>query len=76
MAMKTENIIHAYVGIKDGSIRAIVVDDTRYPDDTAEMISDWIKQGRTVERLPLGAALARMGDERFRRLTSAMSEKS
>lgn len=54
---------YAYVGIKDGTIRAIVFDDTRYPDDTARLVADWIKIGRTVERLPLSDAVSRMKAE-------------
>jgi hypothetical protein len=58
--------MEAYVGIKNGSIRAVVVDDPKDTELTAEMLSDWIKMGRTVERMRLDDAIARMKAKRSR----------
>lgn len=57
----------AYVGIKDGTIRAIVVDDPDDTDLTAEMLADWIKMGRTVERMTVEAAIERARSEKPKR---------
>jgi hypothetical protein len=51
---------HAYIGVKDGSARAIVFDDPGYEKDTAKIVSDWIKMGRAVERLPVKEACERI----------------
>lgn len=52
---------HAYIGInKAGSVRAIVFDDPGHETSTAEHVADWIKMGRTVERLPIKEACERM----------------
>ena len=56
--------MQAYVGIKNGTIRAVVVDDPKDTDLTAEMLSDWVKMGRTIERMALDAAIERMRVER------------
>lgn len=53
-----------YVGIKDGSIRAIVVDDPDDTDLTGEMLSEWVKMGRQVERMDLDTAIARARAEK------------
>jgi hypothetical protein len=49
----------AYIGVKDGSVRAIVFDDAGYEKDTAKLVAEWITMGRTVERLPRAEALKR-----------------
>jgi hypothetical protein len=53
-----------YVGIKDGTIRAFVVDDPKYPKDSAKLVAEWIRMGRTVERMDRKVALARIKAER------------
>jgi predicted regulator of Ras-like GTPase activity (Roadblock/LC7/MglB family) len=58
------DVTEAYVGIKDGTVRAIVVDDTRDADQTAKLVADWIKMGRTIERMPLHQAVERIKRER------------
>lgn len=58
----------AYVGIKDGMIRAFCRDDgIEYPDEVATTLADWIKMGRTVERMPAKHALERMKAEHVAR---------
>ena len=45
---------HAYIGIKAcGCVQAVVVDDPKYPKDTARSVSDFIKDGLTVERVTM-----------------------
>lgn len=52
---------HAYIGVnKDGQARAIVFDDPGYESDTAKIVAEWITMGRTVERLPVKEAAARI----------------
>jgi len=60
--------LSAYVGIKDGTVRAIVVDDPADTRLTAEMLGDWVEMGRTIERMTLDAAITRMRCERVDRL--------
>lgn len=60
--------LSAYVAIKDGTVRAIVVDDPADAELTAEMLSDWRKMGRIAERMTLDAAIIRMRCERVDRL--------
>lgn len=59
--------MEAYVGIKDGTIRAIVVDNPDDTDLTAEMLADWIKMGRTIERMSIDAAIERARAEKSKR---------
>lgn len=60
--------LSAYVGIKDGTVRAVVIDDPSDTELTSEMLADWVKMGRTVERMTLDAAIIRMRCERVERL--------
>lgn len=53
---------YAYVAIKDGTIRAFMRDD-EYLDEIATALADWVKMGRTVERMRASAALDRMKAE-------------
>jgi hypothetical protein len=57
----TKLATHAYIGINaEGKMRAIVFDDPAYKKDTAKRVAEWIKMGRTVERLPAQEACDRM----------------
>ena len=58
----------AYVGINNGTVRAVVVDDPNDLDLTADMLAEWVQMGRTVERMTLDAAITRMRCERVDRL--------
>jgi hypothetical protein len=52
---------HAYIGINEnGLARAIVYDDPKWKKDTAKTIAEWIKMGRTIERLPVAEACDRL----------------
>lgn len=63
---------YAYIGINEnGLARAIVFDDPKYKRDTAKTIAEWIRRGRTIERLPVEQAT-----ERLRRDWPAAREKS
>lgn len=55
---------HAYIGVnQQGQARAIVCDDAGYEKDTAKLVAEWITMGRTVERLPIEEAKARLNPE-------------
>ena len=53
----------AYVGIKDGTIRAFTRDAEDYRDDIANSVAIWIRLGYAVERMNATEALARMTRE-------------
>jgi hypothetical protein len=53
--------IMVYAGFNnDGSLRAWVRDDPRYTAHTAETVAEWIKEGRTVQRMTWAEAHAAM----------------
>ena len=53
----------AYVGVKDGETRAFMREEPDYLDDMANTLAEWIRMGRSVERMPAANALARMKRE-------------
>jgi len=55
---QSENM--AYIGIEDGRVRAICRDDPGYEKSTAKMVANWIKEGRTVERVTVTEGMARI----------------
>lgn len=55
---------HAYIGINQiGSVRAIVFDDPGCEDSTAEIVAEWIRNGKKVERVTIQDGLERMKDD-------------
>lgn len=55
---------YSYIGIReDGVAVAIVIDDPRYKRDTAKTIVEWIRKGRTIERLEHHAAVSRLQND-------------
>ena len=53
MTLKPPTATHDYIGINEhGECVAICVDDPAWKKDTAKTIAGWIKEGRTVQRLP------------------------
>lgn len=58
------NMDWAYLGIRksDGSVRAMVFDMPGYERDTAQIVHDWIVEGRAVERVPASEVHARMAN--------------
>lgn len=63
MAWKPAEFI--YVGIRksDGAMRAMCCDDEGCEEQTAEIVSDWIKRGLTVERLSDADYRARLANK-------------
>lgn len=60
-ALKAPTTDYAYIGINaDGLARAICHDDPQYKRDTAKTVAEWIRMGRTIERLPVDDACARL----------------
>jgi hypothetical protein len=58
--MKAE---YAYIGINAaGQVRAISMDDPGAEQENAKLICEWLAMGRTVERVPIAEAKARMSD--------------
>jgi hypothetical protein len=52
---------HIYVGVNsDGEVRAYCYDDPGREEDTQQIINDWRRQGRRVERLTIEEASAWM----------------
>lgn len=52
---------HVYVGFNEkGEARAFVRDDPKFPKDTAKMVAEWIREGRTVQRMTWAEAHAAM----------------
>ena len=61
MTLRTDSPVFAYIGIAAcGCVRAIVVDDGLYPKDVAKTVAEFIKSGRTVERVDLKDGIARL----------------
>jgi hypothetical protein len=55
---------HAYIGInKQGEVRAFVTDDPGDEHDTAKLVAEWIRMGRTVERVTVEEMHRRMNPE-------------
>lgn len=60
MNLPVEMGTHSYIGIAPcGCARAIMHDGPSWKKDTAKDVSDWIKSGLTIERLPNEEAAAR-----------------
>jgi len=63
--MTTEQtpVVLCYIAIKPdcGCATGIVVDDGLYPKDVARCVGDFIKSGRTIERVTLEDGKARVG---------------
>lgn len=74
MTTQTHQDDFVYVGIKGGTIRALVVDDPKYPKDTADLVAEWITMGRTVERVDRKVAVDRMKIE-LKDRTDGVSEE-
>lgn len=56
--MTGDGEVFCYVGFNAaGEARAFVRDDPKFASDTAERVAEWIKDGRTVQRLPWGEAV-------------------
>jgi hypothetical protein len=60
----------AYIGVKDGTIRAIVADDPQYAKDTAKLVAEWIEMGRSIERVRWSDGVKRMKAEHERTVGS------
>lgn len=44
--------IYTYVAFnQEGKARAFVRDDPKFSKDTANLVSEWIREGRTIKRM-------------------------
>jgi len=61
--MSDDNVM-CYVARKPGSpgFCAVLIDDGKFPKEDAKTIAGWIRQGRTLERVPLEVAQSGMDE--------------
>lgn len=61
--MSADGNVFCYVGFNAaGKARAFVRDDPKFRADTAKTVAEWIKEGRTVRRMPWDEMYAAMKD--------------
>lgn len=71
---KDDSPVMAYVAMRDGEVRTLVVDDTRDAEQCARLVEEWIKGGYTINRMSIEEAVDNMAAGRRRR--AALTEAS
>ncbi len=60
-AVSIEDDDFLYIGIDaEGLCVCMVVDDQKYKRDTAKRVAQWIREGKTISRVPRAAGIERM----------------